>query len=420
MAQFMLRLTPVKKAGAPMRGKVKGGTAGRAAHHAGVRVTHGASGKSAYLAGEKHVGENGITTDYRNKFGVEHSELVLPGGGTTDREAFWNAVDAHPTRTPTATVARDMIVAFPCEFSFDERKAVARELAVWITDRYGVAVDYGMHLPEVHKGSDSRNFHAHFLISERRVSPAGELGKVQRGLNQLACNRVDRKAGRTERSPTAAAEIRGAWERIANAALERGGHSERIDARTLREQGIDREPQKNRGRIETARMRADVSLRAELSREARALTEKAAAAIRDIAAVQEARKFTEGPPTAHARLGPIEAWQHDALGMLARYWANEDRAMRMRRSMRNQARRKVEMREATPEEARALRIAGRKLARARKLLVGVEELLVKLPDGVVGIEASDRPMTKVRLDEIRKAMRRAPHIDVEKEVSMTV
>ena len=112
MAIFSLRITPVRKAGSPL-----GNATGRAAHHgahslahgavAAPRVSHGATGKAAYLSGSRMVvGE--LVTDYRGKHGVEHAQLILPGGGTCDRQTLWNAVDAHKTQTPTATIARDI------------------------------------------------------------------------------------------------------------------------------------------------------------------------------------------------------------------------------------------------------------------------------------------------------------------------
>ncbi|MFO1128066.1 MAG: ATPase, T2SS/T4P/T4SS family [Rhodospirillales bacterium] len=45
---------------------------------------------------------------------------------------------------------------FPHELTFEERKAAAVELARWIADRYGVAVDPGMHRPDLEAGSNER------------------------------------------------------------------------------------------------------------------------------------------------------------------------------------------------------------------------------------------------------------------------
>ncbi|MBK8177261.1 MAG: MobA/MobL family protein [Rhodospirillales bacterium] len=200
------------------------------------------------------VGE--LVTDYRGKHGVEHAQLILPGGGTCDRETLWNAVDAHRTQTPTATIARDIIVALPHELTLAQRREAAVALATWIAERYRVAVDLGMHQPEMHNGSDSRNYHAHLLASERQVSPTGELGKVQREFNQLVQRLGDKSRGRDGGKATAAAEIRAAWERIANEALQRAGHDARVDARTLADQGIERVAGQHLGPAETRRLRA--------------------------------------------------------------------------------------------------------------------------------------------------------------------
>lgn len=50
-------------------------------------------------------------------------------------------------------------------------------------------------------------------------------------------------------------EIRATWEVIANKALEKEGHKERIDRRTLQEQGIDREPEPKMGPAVTQRLK---------------------------------------------------------------------------------------------------------------------------------------------------------------------
>jgi hypothetical protein len=278
-----------------------------------------------------------------------------------------------------------------------------------------------MHQPEMQNGSDSRNYHAHLLASERQVSPTGELGKVQREFNQLAQRLGDKSRGREGGKAAAAAEIRAAWERIANEALERAGLDARVDARTLADQGIDRVAGQHLGPAETRRLRAGkhrspaaartlhtagADVRAELARKARELAATEMMALREIATIQEARKTTPGPPQVFADIGSITAWQHDALGMLARYWQAEDRAMELRRRMRASARRHAEMREATAEEQRALRSAGRRLSRSRALLQGVSEILLAMvPTLSVEIEPSDRPLTKQRLKTIRATVR---------------
>ncbi len=53
----------------------------------------------------------------------------------------------------------------------EERKAVAVALGAWISERYGVAVDLGMHKPDIHAGTDKRNF----LSSGRTLPTFGGL-----------------------------------------------------------------------------------------------------------------------------------------------------------------------------------------------------------------------------------------------------
>ncbi|MFO1154798.1 MAG: MobA/MobL family protein [Rhodospirillales bacterium] len=392
MAIYHLRLTPVKKAGT---------TIARSAHHGGHRLTtRGAVGKAAYLAGERLHGHDGQAVDYRSKAdGVEHSQLILPGGGTADRERLWSAIDAHPTQRPTATIARDMIVAFPHEFGFAERKAVAVALGRWIADRYGVAVDLGMHKPDIHAGTDERNFHAHYLISERRVSATGEIGLVNRELNQMVCTRRDAKRGRAQRQQTAAAEIRVAWQNIANAALAAGGHRERIDARTLKAQGIDREATRHRGSTATKRLREEeqargatparsgrpasaaapgrtvAELRAELAGAARELAARSRAAGDRIAAIQEQRRPATMGPAITAEIGSVQGWLHDPAQQFVRAWEAADRASALRRRVREAQRARAALRAPTTQQAAELRAAGRERVRADKLCQRLERLL---------------------------------------------
>jgi len=383
VALYSLNIKPVRKAGTALA---------RSAHHGGGAVTHGALGKSAYLSGEKFIALDGVVTDYRNKHEVEYSHpLILPGGGTCDKESFWRAVDTHKTQKDTATIARDLIVAFPHELTFDERKSCGITLATWIAERYTVAVDMGMHAPETDKGASSKNFHGHLLISERQVDEHGKLGKIQRELNHLVCQKIDDKRGRTSPRETAAFEIRKAWERIANEHLERGGHKDRIDCRSYKEQGIDKTPGTHRGAAATREMRNNQNaerfaykrvtvnqVRSDLAKRAQEVCAKRADALQSIVTIQESRTHERGVPQIVANIGTVEEWQRDAAKMFLRYWRNEDRAMEMRRRLRAVSRAQKLMRDATKEEEKQLRTFGRTLARSDKTVKGLSEIIDKL------------------------------------------
>ncbi|NYZ70054.1 MobA/MobL family protein, partial [Endozoicomonas sp. SM1973] len=91
--------------------------------------------------------------------------------------------------------------------------------------------------------------------------------------------------------------IREAWEKHANQALERAGHQERIDHRSLKDQGIDREPTKHLGPKATAMERNGArSDRGEENREIKARNDnvlKLAETQSEIRGLQEEKRKQE-------------------------------------------------------------------------------------------------------------------------------
>lgn len=148
---------------------------------------------------------------------------------TRDRVALWNAVEAAETRK-NSRVAREIILALPHELPAPAREALARDMSLWLVERYNVAVDTSLHSPVSGDGHDPRNHHAHLLFTTREITKDG-LGKKTRILD-------DREQG-----PQEVELIRVIWETLANDALEQAGLSHaKIDRRTLDDQGIDRIP----------------------------------------------------------------------------------------------------------------------------------------------------------------------------------
>lgn len=390
MAIYHLRVCPVYAAGTSI---------GRSAHHGGHTLrTRGASGKSAYLSGEKRIAHDGAVIDYASKReAIEHTQLVLPGGGTTDRESFWNSVDAHKVRKNTKhpTVARDMVVALPHELSFEARRDACEKMARWIADTYSVAVDFGMHKhteAELLQGSDRRNFHCHFLMSERTVKPDGELGNVQRGFNPTCCKR----SGRT----TAVQEIRLRWQEIANDALEREGCVERIDCRSYKEQGVDKTPGQHRGREATSQLRSADKLRSAI-KEYRdrqlAIVANAEKTLSEIAA----REKVGGGAYISGRIGDIEAWQRDPLAQLLRSMAREDKATDIRKRLHGRASRQ---RPLSTEERTQIREQKRRRTAGNKAIERAEKAVAALDKFEGSLEMQDGEMTKGRLARISKLL----------------
>ena len=203
-----------------------------------VKTVSRSAGRSVVAAAAYRAAENigddrlGVVWDFTRKYGVLHAEIMTPADApewAQDRAELWNAAERaedKSTRWATATTGRDIILALPHELTHEQRIDAVREFAAGLVYRYGVAVDFAIHAPDRH--SDGRNYHAHVLMTTRRLGPEG-FGVKTRALD-------DFKTG-----PREIEAIRQHWERIGNRALEQAGLDIRIDCRSYVDQGIDRE-----------------------------------------------------------------------------------------------------------------------------------------------------------------------------------
>jgi len=195
---------------------------------------------AAYRTGALLVDERtGLAFDYRPRGGVIDSFIVLPEGAPpwmADRALLWNAAELAEKRKDART-AREIVIALPHELSADMMNALARDFALWLLKRYGVAVDVALHKP--HPGGSILNFHAHVQFTDRAATKSG-FGNKLSVLNDW------------ESAKTEIKEIRKAWESLANAALERAGSSSRIDHRSHKERGLELPPQEHVGVNATA------------------------------------------------------------------------------------------------------------------------------------------------------------------------
>ena len=198
---------------------------------------------TAYRSGGKIHGINGKVHDYTKKRGVVHTEIMLPEDAPreySDRETLWNAVEKAEKRKD-AQLAREFNIALPVEFDRQEQIDVMRK---YIKENFvdmGMCADFALH----DKGDG--NPHTHIMFSMREVTEKG-FGKKNRDWN-------NRELMQTWREN---------WAESCNVKFHEKGLTERIDHRTLKAQGIDREAQihigsrawamQKRG-IETAKVR---------------------------------------------------------------------------------------------------------------------------------------------------------------------
>ena len=197
-----------------------------ASYHLDVKSVQRSAGRSATAAAAYRHAERiecqreGRVHDYTRKAGVEASFIVAPEGAPAwaqDREALWNAAEARDTRVNSVT-AREWEVALPHELDAAGRRQLAHDFAAELVGRYGVAADVAIHAP--HREGDKRNWHAHVMTTTRVLGPEG-LAEKTRVLDAQATRGAEVTA------------MRERWAVLQNDALERHGHEERVDHRSL-------------------------------------------------------------------------------------------------------------------------------------------------------------------------------------------
>lgn len=239
-----------------------------ASYHCSIKPVSRGKGRSGIAAAAYRAGvclsdeRTGEVHNYTRREGVESAELVLPDGVNLDREQLWNAVE-NAEKRKDARVAREFELALPVELTPEQRRELATDFAKSLVDKYGVAADVAVHEPS-QKG-DQRNHHAHILITTRQIAAQGLGEKTDLEREDKALRAQGKSSGREQ-----IAALRADWATRCNAALERAGHRERVDHRSLADQGVDREPTIHLGPAAAARERAGRETeRGEINRERR-------------------------------------------------------------------------------------------------------------------------------------------------------
>ena len=203
-----------------------------AIYHLSVKTFSRSKGQSAtaavaYRAGAKiHCDHERRDHDYSKKRDVIHSEIFLPPNApswATDRQQLWNEVERAEKRK-NSTVAREFEVALPNELNKEQRIALVQDFAKQIVARHGCAVDAHLHDDKASYKSEE-NQHAHIMLSTRRLEPEG-FTKKTRELDE-------KKSGEV-------VYWREQWAKTANEHLREYGIE--IDHRSLKDQGLEREP----------------------------------------------------------------------------------------------------------------------------------------------------------------------------------
>ncbi len=139
---------------------------------------------AAYRACVKLIDQStGLIHDYTKKKGHVATVLI----GASDISELWNKAEAAENRK-NSTVARELMLPLPDQWSDNERRACVRDIAQHLRNTYGVAVAGSIHAPN----KKHRNNHVHMMFTTRTVDEFGNFGKKTRILDDMKTGEVSK------------------------------------------------------------------------------------------------------------------------------------------------------------------------------------------------------------------------------------
>ena len=209
---------------------------------------------SAYINAEKYTDERtNRTFDYSNKKGVLDSQCYAFDENNNrvrlKNTTLWNAseqAEAKNKRQDSARTAREYIVAMPHElFKNDIATGVncITDFCDKLAQKYNVAVEFALHDQDYDdQGNGNKNYHFHLITTTRAVSFDSENNLVFGKKTAFEMSDSELKKIGEKRTKDQLIDIRKLWADVANKYLEKHDFDERIDHRTLKEQGLNRKP----------------------------------------------------------------------------------------------------------------------------------------------------------------------------------
>lgn len=227
-----------------------------AIYHLSAQIIGRSGGKSAvasaaYRAGEKlHDEHIGQTFDYTKKRGVDYSEILAPSNApewVSNRSRLWNEVE-NIEKSKNSQLARELNIALPIELSKDQQIELIRNFAKEQFVAKGMVADLAMH------NLDGENPHAHVMLTVRPFNEDKTWGAkskkeymLDRNGEKIKLNSGEYKSRKIESTDWNKKETledwRKEWAEQTNQALEKAGVLERVDHRSLKDQGSQQIPQ---------------------------------------------------------------------------------------------------------------------------------------------------------------------------------
>lgn len=225
-------------------------------YHCSIKIGSRGKGQSAvaaaaYRSGQKLTDEElGAVSDYTRKSGVVYSEVSLCDNAPAEyinREILWNSVQ-NIEKASNSRLWREFEVALPQELSREEQIDTVRDYVKTLTEQ-GMCCDWSIH--DKHDG----NPHAHIMATVRSIKENGEWAAKCRKVYDLDENgqkivqKYDKLGHKQYKShkedyndwnnKERVEEWREKWAECCNKRLS---EDKRIDHRSYKRQGIDKEP----------------------------------------------------------------------------------------------------------------------------------------------------------------------------------
>lgn len=214
-----------------------------AIYHLNVRYCSKSKGQSAQAKNE-YINRN-------DKYSKRLDDLQFSGFGNMPKFAennpqkFWQASDIY--ERANARVCTEIVFALPRELNLEQQQELVQSFINSTVNSERNKLPYSF---AIHNDKANNNPHCHLIFSER------QLDGIERSEEQFfkRANSKNAELGGTKktadfRDRDFIKAVRKTWSEQANFALEKHGHTARIDERSYQEQGIDKEPRARLDRV---------------------------------------------------------------------------------------------------------------------------------------------------------------------------
>lgn len=215
-----------------------------ASYHLSVKV----GGKGKALAHAHYIAREDKYARRRDDDLVHVESGNMPDWAAHKPAEFWAAADAH--ERANGCTYREIEIALPRELDEAQRLALVRDfVSQEIGGRH--AYQFAIHNPKAAIAGGEQP-HAHIMFSERQCDGIErDPEKYFKRANSKHPERGGAKKVRLGETPTERktylTEQRSRWADLQNTYLEKYQHDDRVDARSYKAQGIDRQPERHLG-----------------------------------------------------------------------------------------------------------------------------------------------------------------------------